>query len=543
MQPTGSQILIAQLPPVLTGKLSHILPFVLLTARCDWWEEEPLAQAAVLQIAVPRSGSRSVPHRGDRGPCRAEGSAQLPGTPGSCCPPQSASRGLPPGASPSAGAVPSRATTPHPRSLPRHPFHRAPAPAAGSEPVPHNRDCSAPERRGWCAGDPGRGEGRAQAPLSPWGTVLPSQRRRPRQPGPLTGFPGRETPLAPKHDERLSPPLPCRLALPRAPLPRAARPRRREGRREEGSPRRGPAPPLPCFPGAQQRRGRQQGRAAEAALAAPQSWSPSSCAFPRPWVGPGGRDGGGPAQAGGDRPGGGRGLHGGGAGTGGGRAAGARACAPLRRRRKGRAGRDSAGPLQDSRQERTASEAASDWLVFGFSVELHKALILDFLVCCYLPFTPTFSFIAVIKGKYLASAFFSLLGPFTVQYTQARLVIGFTRKNRFEASCLFSGFFHQVGWQSFIDNIKVGRACCSEAFWPSTQHLLSIKDGSSSPLTDPVLPSYPLQIVCTKTSAQACSKSHLASDLCAGQIKGRMSLWGQRQDWARGQEPRVGNIL
>lgn len=304
--------------------------------------------------------------------------------------------------------------------------------------------------------------------------------------------------------------------MPARPPPRPAAPRRppaAEGGTEGGrEPAARPCSASTLLSGSAAAPGRQQGRAAEAALAAPQSWSPSSCAFPRPWVGPGGRDGGGPAQAGGDRPGGGRGLHGGGAGTGGGRAAGSRACAPLRRRRKGRAGRDSAGPLQDSRQERTASEAASDWLVFGFSVELHKALILDFLVCCYLPFTPTFSFIVVIKGKYLASAFFSLLGPFTVQYTQARLVIGFTRKNRFEASCLFSGFFHQVGWQSFIDNIKVGRACCSEAFWPSTQHLLSIKDGSSSPLTDPVLPSYPPQIVCTKTSAQACSKSHLGCE-------------------------------
>lgn len=167
MQPTGSQILIAQLPPVLTGKLSHILPFVLLTARCDWREEEPPAQAAVLQIAVPRSGSRSVPHRGDRGPCRAEGSAQLPGTPGSCCPPQSASRGLPPGASPSAGAVPSRTTTQHPRSLPRHPFHRAPAPAAGSEPVPPQQGLLCPRAPGMVRGRPGSGRGARSGPSEP----------------------------------------------------------------------------------------------------------------------------------------------------------------------------------------------------------------------------------------------------------------------------------------------------------------------------------------------------------------------------------------
>lgn len=53
------------------------------------------------------------------------------------------------------------------------------------------------------------------------------------------------------------------------------------------------------------------------------------------------------------------------------------------------------------------SEAACDphGPVFGFSVELHKTLILDVMVCCDLPFTPTFSFIAIIKRQYLVSAF------------------------------------------------------------------------------------------------------------------------------------------
>lgn len=82
----------------------------------------------------------------------------------------------------------------------------------------------------------------------------------------------------------------------------------------------------------------------------------------------------------------------------GGRAGGGCACAPLRRRRKDQAGGDS---------KPESKQAASDprGPVFDFSVELHKALILDVVVCCYLHFTRTFSFIAVIKGQYLASAF------------------------------------------------------------------------------------------------------------------------------------------
>lgn len=54
-----------------------------------------------------------------------------------------------------------------------------------------------------------------------------------------------------------------------------------------------------------------------------------------------------------------------------------------------------------------ASEAACDTHrpVFGFSVELPSTLILDVMVCCDLPFTPTFSLLAIIKGQYLVSAF------------------------------------------------------------------------------------------------------------------------------------------
>lgn len=76
---------------VLTGKLSHTLPFVLLIARCDWKE-------------AAGTGSNQCyrsPCRGrDPSLYRAQGSAHLPGTPGSCCSPQSASRGLPPSGGP-----------------------------------------------------------------------------------------------------------------------------------------------------------------------------------------------------------------------------------------------------------------------------------------------------------------------------------------------------------------------------------------------------------------------------------------------------------
>lgn len=170
--------------------------------------------------------------------------------------------------------VPSRTATPaRLPEPPEGPFPPSPGSRSGVRARAPTAGAALPER----AGD-GLGERGARASLSPCGTVLPSQRRRPRQPGPLSGFPGRETPLAPKHHERLSPPLPCRAARP-PPLPRAARPRRREGHGEEGkagSPRCGPAPPLPRFPGAASRQRREQGRERR------RPWSPTSCAFPRP---------------------------------------------------------------------------------------------------------------------------------------------------------------------------------------------------------------------------------------------------------------------
>lgn len=274
MQPTGSQTLIAQLPSVLTGKLSHILPFALLTARCDGREAAGTGGHRCYRSPC-RSRDRAVP-------CRAEGSAQLRGAPGSA-----AHRTAPSG-------PPSRRGPLLPNNDPR-----LPDPSQGSfPPSPDTRSgvyarvpttgTALPESAGDDAGASRAEErdGHTEAPVSPCGRVLPSQRRRPRQPGPLTGFPGRQTPLTPKHDVRLSPPLPSRAGSP-SPAPRCPAPPARGGGRDGGRTGARGAALLRLCPAfrerpARQRRGREQGWGAEAALAVPRPWSPTSCAFPRP---------------------------------------------------------------------------------------------------------------------------------------------------------------------------------------------------------------------------------------------------------------------
>lgn len=369
---------------------------------------------SVLQISVPRPRSQSVPRRGQRAPpghawqllLAAERFPEPPSRRGPLVRKRSPPEQRPPPPRSSRGTL---------SAEPR-------LPQRGLSPCPHNRDCAARKRRGWCGGDPGRGEGCTRASLSPCGSPtfpeaetaaagaadrVPGQERLPSPLNMMSGFP------------LPSPPVPLALPRSRCPAP-PARPPRREGGREGESPRCGPAPPLPRFPGAAR-------TAAPGPAAGPgDRGSPRRChgaqtAAPfrgREWGRRGGMEG--PGR-------GGRGQarrrprppwrRGGGArpcpwGEGPSRprwAAGGQAGAvPVphssgggRIRRAGAA----LGLLRDSKP--ASKQAASDprGPVFDFSVELHKALILDVVVCCYLPFTRTFSFIAVIKGQYLASAF------------------------------------------------------------------------------------------------------------------------------------------
>lgn len=133
MQPTGSQTLIAQLPSVLTGKLSHILPFALLTARCDGREAAGTGGHRCYRSPC-RGRDRAVPRRGQRA---------APGRAWQCCPPHSALGASLPEGSPSPEQRP-----PPPRPLPgilsAEPRH----PQRGLRPCPHDRDCPARKRRG-----------------------------------------------------------------------------------------------------------------------------------------------------------------------------------------------------------------------------------------------------------------------------------------------------------------------------------------------------------------------------------------------------------
>lgn len=230
-------------------------------------------QQSVLQIAVPRPRSQSVPRRGQRAPpghawqllLTAE---RFPGPP-SLRGPLVRERSPP-------------EQRPPPPRFSRGTLSAEPRlPQRGLSPCPHIRDCAARKRRGWCGGDPGRGEGRTQASLSPCGSPtfpeaetaaagaadrVPGQGRLPSPLNMMSGFP------------LPSPPVP--LALPRGPLPRAARPRRREGGREPSvRPCSASAPLSGSGPRSTAGAGSRAGRQSQPS---PLPWSPTSCAFPRP---------------------------------------------------------------------------------------------------------------------------------------------------------------------------------------------------------------------------------------------------------------------
>lgn len=137
--------LIAQLPSVLTGKLSHIPPFVLLTARCDWKEEKPLAraevgvtdrraEATVAVCAAPRAARTS----------RARLAA-------------AAHRRAPPGASRPERSLPNN--DPRLPMPPEGAFPPSPGTAAGSKPVPPPQGLPCPKAPGMVQGRPGPGRG------------------------------------------------------------------------------------------------------------------------------------------------------------------------------------------------------------------------------------------------------------------------------------------------------------------------------------------------------------------------------------------------
>lgn len=224
-------------------------------------------------------------------------------------------------------------------------------------------------------------------------------------------------------------PLPSPPALARPP-PRPAAPRRPPA--AEGGPEGGREPPARpcsastlrsgsgphCSAGAGSRAGRRRRpcRGHGAQPAAP---------FRREWSREGGRERGmegGPAEAGGDRPGGGRGLHGRGPGraegpsrarggraelpsSGGGRAAGGSCLCPAAAAEEGPGGPGQRRATAGQRASKNGFGSCVRLAGVRFSVGFHRARILDVVVCCYLPFTPTFNFIAVIKGQYLASVF------------------------------------------------------------------------------------------------------------------------------------------
>lgn len=122
------------------------------------------------------------------------------------------------------------------------------------------------------------------------GKIQPaSPRRRRAQPGPCTGIPGGEAPLAPQHDERLSPPLPSPAGAPRPrPPPAAGAPPRSAGppspsaplRRAQAAPGAAPLRLWPRFPGGARGPALVRGHGRPP----PPPWCPSSCASAPPRV-------------------------------------------------------------------------------------------------------------------------------------------------------------------------------------------------------------------------------------------------------------------
>lgn len=116
MQPTGCQTLSPQLRLVLTEKLGHTLPLLLLTARCDWKEAKPLkpVEIDVTDYLAETAGAASAVCAAVRA-----GGPPLPGARPRGRPAAPARRGAP---SQGPSSLPRGLPHSHPRTLPEGPF-------------------------------------------------------------------------------------------------------------------------------------------------------------------------------------------------------------------------------------------------------------------------------------------------------------------------------------------------------------------------------------------------------------------------------------